>query len=204
MRKRGIERVELLLDATAELISEQPDEDVSLAQIAERSGVPLASIYHFFPNRNAALVALAQRYHQQIYALPTFPPGQLPARWQDVMAYRAEASAAFLNANPAALRLFMGAGVSVEVRNADISGNSRIASYRADYLRRTFVMAPMPDLEKRIALALAVIDGIWSYSYSQHRCITPEYVEEGAHTAILYLRRYLPEILPLQPGVSPA
>lgn len=46
MRKRGIERFNTLLDATAALLSELPDEDISLAQIADRAAVPLASLYH--------------------------------------------------------------------------------------------------------------------------------------------------------------
>ncbi|GAB4068768.1 TetR/AcrR family transcriptional regulator [Ancylobacter sonchi] len=195
VRKRGIERFEHLLDATATLIGERPDEEVSLANIAARAGVPLASLYHFFPNRNAALVALAQRYHRQIHELATFPAGSAPLRWQDVFAFRVRNTARFLNDNPAALRLFMGAGVSAEVRNTDVAGNDRLAAMRADYLHRHFVMAPMPDLPRRIAVSLAILDGIWAYSYSHHRRITDEYVDEAIRATLVYLRCFLPEEL---------
>lgn len=195
MRKRGIERFEHLLDVTAALIGEHPEEDISLAQIAERAGVPLASIYHFFPNRNAALVALAQRFHRQIYRMAMSEGPDAPSRWQDVFEFRIRRTAAFLNAEPAALRLFMGAGVSVEVRNADIAGNAAIAKKRAEYLRGVFHICGIPDLEKRIAISLAIIDGIWALSYSYHRSIADEYVDEAVMTAITYLRCYLPEYL---------
>ena len=195
IRRRGVERFELLLDAAAGLIGECPDAEISLANIADRAGVPLASLYHFFPNRNAAFVALAQRYHRRIHALPMFPAGTTPQRWQDVFAFRIRNSARFLNDNPAALRLFMGAGVSAEVRNTDVAGNDRLADARAEYLRHTFALAPMPDLARRIAIALAIIDGIWAYSYAKHRHIAGDYVEEAIGTTLVYLRCYLPEVL---------
>lgn len=198
MRRRGIERFEHLLDCTAALIGEFPDEDVSLAQIAERADVPLASVYHFFPNRNAALVALSQRYHKQLAQMTMAEGPRAPQRWQDVFDFRLRRSAAFLNSEPAALRLFMGFGVSVEVRNVDVAGNAALAERRGAYLREVYDIPAMPDLEKRIAISLALIDGIWALSYSNHRRITDEYIEEAVLAAVTYLRCYLPEFLHLR------
>lgn len=202
MRKRGIERFEHLLDATAAVLGERPDEDISLAQIAEKAGVPLASVYHFFPNRNAALEALAKRYHQRIGDLAMIDGQGIPDRWQDLFASRIRRSAAYLNSEPAALRLFMGAGVSAEIRNVDVEGNAALAAKRAAYMRDIFDLPAMPDLEQRIATALALIDGIWALSYSEHRRITDAYVEEGILATTAYLRCYLPERL--QPRVGDA
>jgi len=195
MRKRGRERLHLLLDATAELLAERLDEDISLAQIAERADVPLASVYHFFPNRNAAFVALAQRYHEDIAARARGPVQPPPPSWQEYIANNQKVGAAYLNRNPAALRLFMGAGVSVEVRNTDLSGNAELARQRTAYLRATFDMPNMPDLEKWVAVSIALVDGIWALSYSLHRSITPEYLAESIRCATVYLRCYLPEIV---------
>lgn len=198
MRKRGIERFENLLDATAAVLGEHPDDDISLAQIAARAGVPLASVYHFFPNRNAALEALAKRYHQRIGDLAMTEGNGLPSRWQDLFASRIRRGAAYLNSEPAALRLFMGAGVSAEIRNVDVAGNAALATKRAAYMREVFDLPAMPDLEQRIATALALIDGIWALSYSEHRRITDAYIEEGILAITAYLRCYLPERLQLR------
>lgn len=199
IRKRGIERFELLLDATAAVIAENPEEDVSLAQIAERADVPLASVYHFFPNRNAAFVALAQRYHRQIVSTSMTPDDKRPKRWQDVFDFRFRQIAAFLNSEPAALRLLVGTGVSVEVRNVDFENNAEASVRRADYLRSMFDIPSMPNLEKHLAVMFAVNDGIWALSYSHHRCITPDYLDESIRAAIAYLRCYLPEHLEPRP-----
>nr|QDP24732.1 TetR/AcrR family transcriptional regulator [Bradyrhizobium cosmicum] len=195
MRKRGRERLHLLLDATADLLAERLDEDISLAQIAERADVPLASVYHFFPNRGAAFVALAQRYHAEIAARAMAPVHPPPPTWQHYIANSQKAGAAHLNRNPAALRLFMGAGVSVEVRNTDLSGNAALAKQRTAYLRATFDMPKVPDLEKWVAVSIALVDGVWALSYSLHRSITPEYLEESTRCSIAYLRCYLPEVV---------
>lgn len=195
MRRRGIQRLELLLDATAGVLGENPDEEVSLAQIAEKASVPLASVYHFFPNRNAALEALARRFHQRIAELAMVEGGVVPDRWQDLFASRIRRSAAYLNSEPAALRLFMGVGVSAEIRNIDVAGNAALAARRAAFLRKVFELPAMPDLELRIATSLALIDGIWALSYSQHRRISDEFLEEAITAAIAYLRCYLPENL---------
>lgn len=195
MRKRGLERHGLLLDATADLLADRSEEDISLAQIAERAGVPLASVYHFFPNRNAAFVALAQRYHAELGASTRTPISPPPLTWQDYVQRRQHQGAAYLNANPAALRLFMGAAVSVEVRNTDLNGNAELAKLRTAYLKATFDMPNIPDLEQKIAASIALVDGIWALSYSQHREITDSYLAESIRAAVSYLRCYLPEFI---------
>jgi AcrR family transcriptional regulator len=198
MRKRGKERFEHLLDAAAAVLGEHPDDEISLAQIAAKAGVPLASVYHFFPNRNAALEALAKRYHQRIADFAVAESGLTLEGWQAQFAGRIRRSAAYLNSEPAALRLFMGAGVSAEIRNVDVAGNAVLAARRAAFMRETYDMPAMPDLEQRIATALALIDGIWALSYSAHRCITDAYIDEGILATIAYLRCYLPERLQLR------
>jgi AcrR family transcriptional regulator len=195
MRKRGVERYHILLDATADLLADRNEEDISLAQIAERAEVPLASVYHFFPNRNAAFVALAQRYHAAIGVSTRTPFNPPPDTWQQYVERRQRQGAAYLNANPAALRLFMGAGVSVEVRNTDLNGNAELAKLRTAYLCATFDMPNIPDLEQRVAVSIALVDGIWALSYSQHRSITEAYLEESIRAAVTYLRCYLPELV---------
>ncbi len=194
-RRRGIDRFEVLLDATAWLLAERFDENISIAQIAEKAGVPLASVYHFFPNRNAAFVALAQRYQRQLHELALDMAETRPGGWQDVIESRQRSGARFLNDNPAALRLFLGAGVSVEVRNTDLQGNVELARARAALLRGLFEMTPMAGLEKWLAVSIALVDGIWALSYSLHGRVTDAYVDEGVRASILYLRSYLPEFL---------
>lgn len=197
LRARGIRRVEVLLDATEQLLAYSPDDDISLATIALHAGVPVPSVYHFFPNRNAALVALAGRYHRELAQVNSRPLAPEPPTWQEMVRMRQKDGADYLNRHPAALRLFMGAGVSVEVRNLDLSGNAETAVNRAGQWRQRFDCSGLSRLEFWLAVVIGLTDGIWAISYSQHGVITEEYVAESSRASIAYLRSFLPEELPL-------
>lgn len=205
MRRKGVERLNHLLDAIERLMERNGDEDISLAQIAEESGVPLASVYHFFPNRNAAFVALALRFNEEIYRRSIEPlTDPEPQSWQELLEMKQRRAAAFQNSRPAALRLFLGAGVSVAVRNADHTGNARIAHSRVRFLEAYFHMPMIPDLESRIEIAIAIQDGVWALSYGKHGLITDEYRAQATAASVSYLRLILPEHLPRKPLTSEA
>jgi len=193
MRDRGVKRVQILLDATESLLAQRSNEDVSLAQIAEHAGVPLASVYHFFPNKNAAFVALAKRFNEHFYQRAIEPMDPPPASWQEVVATKQRNGAAFLNGRPAALRLFLGAGVSVDVRAADWAGNEAVALSRVRFLEAYFHLPFVPDLQTKIAISMAVHDGIWALSYGRFGFIAPDFIEASIEASIAYLRNYLPQ-----------
>jgi AcrR family transcriptional regulator len=58
---RSKERLQRILDATAELLEESGVEGISTRLIASRAEVNVATIYQFFPNKYAVLNALAER-----------------------------------------------------------------------------------------------------------------------------------------------
>ena len=194
-RQRGRERFEILLNALDSLLAEERVQNVGLYQIAERAGVPTASVYHFFPNKDAALLALAQVHHEALFELSRQPLPSAPATWQEMVKHKILISAEYHNKNRAALRLFLGANVLEEVKIADISQNIRLAEARSALFEYYFNMTSMPDWTRKLATYLSIVDGIFSLSYSQHECITDYYVSETQLAAIAYLRCYLPETL---------
>ncbi|WP_132446611.1 TetR/AcrR family transcriptional regulator [Sulfitobacter indolifex] len=201
-RQRGIARFQKLLDATEVILTKTPDSDISLAVVAEAAGVPLPSIYHFFPNKDAILVALAQRYHQALSTLAQKPLDPPPGSWQEIIRRRQIGGVAYLNRHPAALRLFMGAGVSAEVRTLDLQGNASLSAIRSAEFRRWFDFSAVPDLEHRVGLSIGIMDGIWAISWSQHRRITEDYLTESIRASTCYLRCFLPEILPAREPIA--
>lgn len=66
MQARSRERVERILDAAAQLLNEEGYNAVKTNTIAKRAGVPIGSVYQFFPNRYAIFNALASRYQTRI------------------------------------------------------------------------------------------------------------------------------------------
>jgi AcrR family transcriptional regulator len=63
---RGHQRVKALLDATAHLLEEVGYEALTTKAIAERARTSIGSFYQFFPNRDAAVAALVDRYREEI------------------------------------------------------------------------------------------------------------------------------------------
>lgn len=62
LQKRGIERVNAILDAGEAILAEQGYEAATLKAISERSGIPLASVYHYFADRHQVDHAILQRH----------------------------------------------------------------------------------------------------------------------------------------------
>ncbi|MCS0501216.1 TetR/AcrR family transcriptional regulator [Ancylobacter mangrovi] len=192
-RRRGQLRLKALIEATDALLVDHDVSEVGLYQIAEKAGVPPASIYHFFPNKEAALIALAEEHLGIMLANTRREIEPRPASWQELIAARVRASGAYYNSHPPLMKLFLGASIGAEVRKRDMAGTLAIAQGRADLLARYFVMPAIPGWTAKLANSLAIADGIWALSYSQHGHITQESIEESLRAAIAYLRCFLPE-----------
>lgn len=61
MQKRSRDRVERMLAAATALISEKGSDAMKMGEIAERAGVPIGSLYQFFPDKSAIIGTLAER-----------------------------------------------------------------------------------------------------------------------------------------------
>lgn len=62
VQERGRLRVERILSVATELLEEGGSAAVMTRAICARAGIPIATLYHFFPDREAVLEALLLRY----------------------------------------------------------------------------------------------------------------------------------------------
>ena len=195
VRLPGRIRFKKLLAVTEELLAERSIEKVGLYQIAERAGLPAASVYHFFPNKEAVIFALAAEYHvalQEIARASLLPP---PLTWKDLVVRKVTLAADYHNEHPAALRLFMGANVNIEVKEADVDQTLRLARCRLELFQQYFHMPHVDDWERRLAISISIVDGVFGLSYQQHKRIEPHYVEDAHRASIAYLSCFLPDRL---------
>ena len=65
-QRRSRERVEQMLRAAAELLAEGGVEALTTRSLAERTGIPVATIYRYFANRNAIIAAYLDRDLEEI------------------------------------------------------------------------------------------------------------------------------------------
>ena len=65
---RAKARVEALLEAAVILIAEKGSEAMRMSEVASQAGVPIGSLYQYFPDKAALLLELAQIYNLRIRA----------------------------------------------------------------------------------------------------------------------------------------
>jgi AcrR family transcriptional regulator len=66
VQDRSRERVELILNESANLIMEVGVQGVKTSEIARRANISLASLYRYFPNKSAIVKALAERHMEKL------------------------------------------------------------------------------------------------------------------------------------------
>ena len=193
VRERGIQRQALLLDAVDDLLTSAEPEDVGIYQIAERAKVAPASVYHFFPTKEAAFVALAQRYLADFRVL-----GERPAEasrlgsWQDYFEIEQERVSAAFNAHKPALKIFLGyAGASV--RDFGARFNTQMTTGVFEALDRLFHMPPIAVPRRRFGVAHAVMEAVWTQGYLQHGTITDDCRQDAREAHRVYCSLFLPD-----------
>ncbi|WP_433672131.1 TetR/AcrR family transcriptional regulator [Nocardia sp. CA-136227] len=68
VQRRGVERVQAILDAAEALLAEQGYQAATLKAMGERAGIPIASVYHYFADRGQVEAELAQRHLRELDA----------------------------------------------------------------------------------------------------------------------------------------
>jgi AcrR family transcriptional regulator len=89
MQERSRQRVERILAAALNLLEESGGAAVTTRAIAERAGVPVATLYQFFPNREAILeeILLAYLDHRDADAAATLAQVQVDTLEQAVASF---------------------------------------------------------------------------------------------------------------------
>ena len=204
-RERGQLRFQALLDATEELLSEHNPDDIGLYQIARRAHIAPASVYHFFPTKNAALLALAERYHADMRLMVSAPvPASRLLSWQDLLIIRQDRAVSYYNSHLPAAKIFLGIHPSWEIHQADSRYNQTASETLFSFYDRLFLMPYVQDPHEKFALTYVIADAIRSVSFERYGTITPKYAQEAIGACIAYCRTFLPDRIEPRPAVLEA
>ena len=205
VRGRGVARYAALLDAAHELLQHEDPSKVGLYQIAEQAGVPGPSVYHFFPTKEAAYVALAERYVSEVLEIHAVPiEARLINSWQDLYVLDNRRAMDYFNNNPAASKIMYANYGGAQAREIDRIFNQKLARGNYSRLNKIFHMPYMSDPEKVFEINLAILDGIWEVSVRHEGCITEAYMDETDRACFAYLRLFLPDRIDLREALKVA
>ena len=198
-QQRSRLRYEMLLDATDALLADKETTEVGLYDIAAAAKVPPASVYHLFPTKEAAFVALAERYLIGLSAHITRPlqVGEL-RRWRDLVTTELHRAIEYYNNNKVMSKLFFGANVVPDVRLLDVRNVEAVSASIYDRMNAMFEMPYLHDADTKFAALIGIYDGIWMTSYARHGLITPEFARETELAGLASCETFLPAVIPLR------
>lgn len=187
---RSRRRVERILDAAAALVVERGVEALTVRAIAAAAGVPAASLYQYFADKEAVLLALAGRdmaeMDQQVLAdLAALPAGT--ATLAEVVRTTMTAFVAVYDRRPAFVEVYLRGRSNVALAQFGREHNTRVARM----LRARVVGAGLaaPTLtDRRAELAVEVGDRVFQLAYERSAGGDAALVEEGISMITAYLR----------------
>lgn len=192
-RTRGKARYAALIQATASLLETRNPATVGLTDIAKAAKIPAASIYHFFPSKEAAFVALAQHYMDRLDVVHRTPiEARKLGSWQDLFRIDVERAASFYNSHRPAMKLFYAGSGGLEPRDVDKVYTLEIARCQYARLNSIFHMPHISDPEPIFEIRTALLDAVWSVSVRRHGCIVDEMVQEAYEICAGYTAQFLP------------
>jgi AcrR family transcriptional regulator len=153
---RGQRRIEVILDTAAQLFAEMGFEAASTNLIAARAGLPIGSVYQFFPNKDAIAEALADRFVERLRETQAiFGPEIEYLPLDELIDHVFHLLVAFHLAHPGFQALFTGSMVSPRLAAA-VQGFLQAVVARAEAMFA--VRAPQLSSERRARCARVSVE----------------------------------------------
>jgi AcrR family transcriptional regulator len=197
-RANGRAKYELLLDAAERLLQETGPAGLTIQQLALEAGVPMPSVYHFFPGPVAVSVGLSERYLAGLSDAIGQPlPDSDAMSWQDIVATLMRRAVAYYTAHPYAQRLILGSDHSAQIRQSDLANNRLLASFVADLIGPKFPHVAPDALLAAIMVGITIGDAVLTLSIHEQGQITPDYGQEAVVAICGYMSaRFSPPSAP--------
>ncbi len=130
-QKRAIERVEYVLDVVAQLLDEVGAETINTNLIAQRAGIPIGSLYQYFPNKHAILKAVGARHLLRVNAMLLDFVGEKQdlSHWEDLVDTIIDAFANLYKTEPGFIPLWSNKNLDPELVKIDRVNNKAIADF---------------------------------------------------------------------------
>jgi AcrR family transcriptional regulator len=193
VQERSRKRVEAILDATEQLVVERGVEALGTRQIAVAAGVPIASFYQYFADKEDVLVALAERDMAEMDEQVAADLAALAEADDLTVASLVEtAMRAFVKVyarRRAFVEIYLRGRTNVALHAFGREHNARVATALRTLALESGVAGP--GLSERAAvLAVEVGDRVFQLAYEHDHRGDAALVDEGIVLVTAYLERY--------------
>lgn len=182
VQARAAHRIEALLDAAAAVVVEHGIEHLTTALVAERAGASIGTVYRYFPDRVAVLVALAERNLERMRLAIGRVLEAEHETWAEAMEAMVAAMVDTFRDVPSFRALRTGEGLDLGPQDLDPVAPLFVADI-VDYLRVRWGIDVDAAQEESIELAIGGLDALVTYAFMHDPDGDPRYLAMGLEIA---------------------
>lgn len=184
---RSRARVTRILDAADRILAEEGHEAFTVRRITEVAGLPVGTVYQFFPDKSAIVDALIYRYLGAFNEIMDLRVADTGRTWDAVIDDAFDAFVSLYRANPALLSLWQARHVSSSALDADFANNERLADGLRAILVSREQVKDNADLVRACRVAVATADALLDLAFRKDRHGDPKLIAEAKRIQRLYL-----------------
>jgi AcrR family transcriptional regulator len=190
---RSRARLAQILAAADAILAEEGVEALTVRRIAERAGVPVGSLYQFFPDKGSVVDAVARAYIAEFDgAVEAMVNAAAGGDWSDPVGRIVDEFVALYRSHPGYVALWSGRHLSPELARADEANNQLIAAGVQRVLAAQAGVPDGPRLELAVQVAVRAADALLQYAFA----LSPDGDEAVLTELKNLLRLYLSSLPP--------
>ena len=161
VQRRSAARVSSILDACAALLDEFDYDELTTSKIAERAGVPIGSLYQYFPDKRAVVQALTMRNLDAFSAeVERIFTGTVPAGWQEAVDQVIDTYLRMLDDVPGFGRIRFGDVVDTHLLDPEDDNDAVIAAKLSQLFAKSYQVPNSEELQLAFWMVVEVSDAL--------------------------------------------
>ncbi|MBO3758983.1 TetR family transcriptional regulator [Ciceribacter sp. L1K22] len=153
-QERSIQRLEAILAAARELVAEKGVEGLKMTEIAAAAGIPIGSLYQFFPERAAVIRALHDLYTSRVEdgTRRVFSQITTLAAAEEQLSWAIDAAYDSFRGDPIYLPVWLSSMSDRDLQTLNVNHQQRLTQILCDAFRPLLPQGSAIDLETRVML----------------------------------------------------
>lgn len=193
VQRRGMKRVQAILDAADQILAEEGYEASTLGAIGKRAGIPTASVYHYFADRNQVDAALMERHGRHIAVLVAEAADDPElGTLREVVDALIDPQLAYCREHPSVVELMFAPGrAPILVELEESWGKALSEALWRCLVERKLIAADTPQLAVQVAYEAA--DRVFGVAFKDSRTGDEATIDEARRLMTAYLETYAPK-----------